>query len=157
MKRTPILITGPASAKEGSTVAYSFHSTMTSRFRFHSSFVAALLLAVLTASAFAGHPGKGDEEDPYNLLPPPGATRDTAGEQFLRTFSPTKAGEYLDLRSHNIEKGCYACHSSGAYMAARPLKISVILLSEYFLLRRSGSEHATPRVYASSSLSVLWS
>jgi squalene-hopene/tetraprenyl-beta-curcumene cyclase len=82
---------------------------------------AAFTLAVLPASAFAGHPGKGEEEDPYNLLPPPGATRDTAGEQFLRAFSTTKAGEYLDLRSHNIEKGCYACHSSGAYMAARPL------------------------------------
>jgi len=85
-------------------------------------FLAAIFTyAVLAASAFAGHPGKGEDEDPYNLLPPPGATRDTAGEQFLRAFSPTKAGEYLDLRSHNIEKGCYACHSSGAYMAARPL------------------------------------
>jgi len=94
---------------------------MTSCIRLHSSFTAALLLAVLTAPVFAGHPGKGEEEDPYNLLPPPGATRDTAGEQFLRAFSATKAGEYLDLRSHNIEKGCYACHSSGAYMAARPL------------------------------------
>jgi len=97
------------------------HLTMTSYFRFHSSFAAALLLAVLTAPGFAAHPGKGDEEDPYNLLPPPGATRDTAGEQFLSAFSPTKAGEYLDLRRHNIEQGCYACHSSGAYMAARPL------------------------------------
>jgi hypothetical protein len=81
-----------------------------------------LLLTLLCSAApvFAEHPGKGDE-DPYNLLPPPGASRDTAGEQFLTTFTASKAAAYLDLRSHNIEKGCYACHSSGAYMAARPL------------------------------------
>jgi hypothetical protein len=50
-----------------------------------------------------------------------GATRDTAGEPFLTTFTPGKAAEYLDLRRHNLENNCYACHASGAYMAARPL------------------------------------
>lgn len=72
------------------------------------------------APIFAEHPGKGDE-DPYILLPPPGAMRDTAGEEFIGTFSAAKAGAYLDLRRHNVEGNCYACHSSGAYMAARPL------------------------------------
>lgn len=72
------------------------------------------------SSLFAEHPGKGDE-DPYILLPPPGAMRDTAGEQFMGALTPAKAGEYLDLRRHNVEGNCYACHSSGAYMAARPL------------------------------------
>lgn len=83
--------------------------------------VAIFAFAVLAAPAFGGHPGKGEDEDPYNLLPPPGAMRDTAGEQFLGNFTPGKAAEYLDLRRHNIESNCYACHSSGAYMAARPL------------------------------------
>ena len=80
------------------------------------------LLAILCSAMplFAEHPGKGDE-DPYILLPPPGATRDTAGEEFIDTFSASKAGAYLDLRRHNVEGKCYACHSSGAYMASRPL------------------------------------
>jgi squalene-hopene/tetraprenyl-beta-curcumene cyclase len=84
----------------------------------HSHAIFAVLFSAMPL--FAEHPGKGDE-DPYNLLPPPGATRDTAGEEFMKTFSASKAGAYLDLRSHNIESNCYACHSSGAYMAARPL------------------------------------
>lgn len=61
------------------------------------------------------------DDDPYNLLPKPGSTRDTAGEPFLAKFSAQAAAEYLDLRPHNVEKTCFACHSSGAYMAARPL------------------------------------
>lgn len=74
---------------------------------------------LLTYALHAQHPGKDDDYDPYNLLPEPGSTRDTAGEQFAPALDLKLAGDYLDLRRHNVQRNCYACHSAGAFTAAR--------------------------------------
>lgn len=79
-----------------------------------------LFLILLTTALHAQHPGKDDDDyDPYNLLPEPGSTRDTAGEQFAPALDLKLASDYLDLRRHNVQRTCYACHSAGAFTAAR--------------------------------------
>jgi squalene-hopene/tetraprenyl-beta-curcumene cyclase len=44
-----------------------------------------------------------------------------ADEPLLERLSLSKAAEYLDASAHAREKNCFACHSTFAYLAARPL------------------------------------
>jgi squalene-hopene/tetraprenyl-beta-curcumene cyclase len=44
-----------------------------------------------------------------------------AHEPLLEQFSASKAAEYLDKGAHALEKNCFACHSSYAYLLAAPV------------------------------------
>ena len=41
-------------------------------------------------------------------------------QPFLKQLSLSKAADYLDAGAHAYEKGCFACHATFAYLAARP-------------------------------------
>jgi squalene-hopene/tetraprenyl-beta-curcumene cyclase len=85
---------------------------------FHSALVF-IFTGVVAPAGAADKPAV--PADPYHLLPEPGATRDTADEPFIASFSIQAAAAYLDDRAHLVEKNCYACHSTFTYLPARSL------------------------------------
>src|SRR5208282_5077752 len=55
------------------------------------------------------------------VMPPKGEIPNRANEPCLKQFSLSKAREHLDAGAHGHENHCFACHSTFAYLPARPV------------------------------------
>ena len=67
-----------------------------------------------------------NDAPPKPAAPPPAtmkaapAATNLAVEPIRKQFSAAKAAEFLDANAHAFEKQCFACHSTYAYLMARP-------------------------------------
>jgi squalene-hopene/tetraprenyl-beta-curcumene cyclase len=81
---------------------------------------------LVEAEGFAERGEKLDDVPPEPIAAPPAtmkaapAAANGAVEPIRKQFSAAKAAEFLDANAHAFEKQCFACHSTYAYLMARP-------------------------------------